>query len=527
MTVALSVRGLTKRYGTVTVLDDVSIDFQAGNLHALLGANGAGKSTLCKIISGLIPASAGQMSLSGDDHCPGNKQDAEARGVQIVQQELNLIETLSVAENLRLASLPNRWGVLRMGELHRSARTILDQFGLPDVDSHAIVGQLGVGKQQMIEIAAALARDARVLILDEPTAALSGSESEELFTHLKQMRDQGVAIIYISHRLEEVQQLSDQVSVLRDGRLVTTEPISRINREKMVAWMSAEENESKSSRQAGPEFVSHRTDQVGLLVERMTSGMVDDVSFSVRRGERFGVAGLVGSGRTELLRAIFGADVATSGNVSLGDGERLRFTHPSQAVEAGFAMVTEDRKQSGLLLSQSIRANTSLAALASKFSDKGWIREKAEVDAATSIHRSLETRHQSLEQAVGTLSGGNQQKVAVAKWLTRGAEVYLFDEPSRGIDVAARGKLYELFEELAKQGKTIVIVSSDLEELFETCDAIAVLSAGKIMATFERDEFSEDAILEASFAGQESRPTSRLLGAMSTPGGQRNDEATS
>ncbi|MFG0266862.1 MAG: sugar ABC transporter ATP-binding protein [Rhodopirellula sp. JB055] len=516
MTVALSVRGLTKRYGDVTVLDDVSIDFQAGHLHALLGANGAGKSTLCKIISGLIPASAGQMSLTGDEYRPGNKQDAEARGVQIVQQELNLIETLSVAENLRLAALPNRWGLLRMSELHRSARQVLDQFGLPDVDSHAIVGELGVGKQQMIEIAAALARDARVLILDEPTAALSGSESEELFTHLKKMREQGVAIIYISHRLEEVQQLSDEVSVLRDGRLVTTEPISRIDRDKMVAWMSAEEDAAQSAQPSTPDFVSHRTDQVGLMVDQITSGMVNDVSFTVRRGERFGIAGLVGSGRTELLRAICGADVATSGNVSRGEGERVRFTHPSQAVQAGFAMVTEDRKQNGLLLSQSIRANTSLAALASKFSRKGWIREKEEVEAARLIHRSLETRHQSLEQSVGTLSGGNQQKVAVAKWLTRGAEVYLFDEPSRGIDVAARGKLYELFEELARQGKTIVIVSSDLEELFETCDAIAVMSAGKMMATFQRKEFSEDAILEASFAGHASLPASGSAGVSAT-----------
>jgi ribose transport system ATP-binding protein len=516
MTVALSVRGLTKRYGDVTVLDDVSIDFQAGHLHALLGANGAGKSTLCKIISGLISASAGQMTLSGDDYCPGNKQDAEARGVQIVQQELNLIETLSVAENLRLASLPNRWGMLRMSELHRSARQILDQFGLPDVDSHAIVGELGVGRQQMIEIAAALARDARVLILDEPTAALSGSESEELFTHLKKMREQGVAILYISHRLEEVQQLSDEVSVLRDGRFVTTEPISRVDRDKMVAWMSADEDTSQSTQPSVPDFVSHRTDQVGLTVHRITCGMVKDVSFSVRRGERLGIAGLVGSGRTELLRAIFGADVATSGNVSIGEGDRVRFTHPSQAVQAGLAMVTEDRKQNGLLLSQSIRANTSLAALATEFSGKGWIREKAEVDAATSIHQSLETRYQSLDQAVGTLSGGNQQKVAVAKWLTRGAEVYLFDEPSRGIDVAARGKLYELFEKLAQQGKTIVIVSSDLEELFETCDAIAVMSAGKITATFERDDFREDAILEASFAGQKTEQASHLVEAVSS-----------
>ncbi|MEP6168002.1 MAG: ATP-binding cassette domain-containing protein, partial [Rhodopirellula bahusiensis] len=329
MTVALSVHGLTKRYGKVTVLDDVSIDFHAGHLHALLGANGAGKSTLCKIISGLTAASGGRMKLGEAAYQPSSKQEAETHGVQIVQQELNLIETLSVAENLQLASLPNRLGVLRMSELHRSAREALDRFGLPDVDTHAIVGNLGVGKQQMIEIAAALARDAGVLILDEPTAALSGSESEELFAHLKRMREQGVAIIYISHRLEEVQQLSDEVSVLRDGRLVTTEPISRINRDKMVAWMSSDESASDPSESSEADFVSHRRDEVGLSVEGISSGMVGDVSFRVRRGERFGIAGLVGSGRTELLRAVFGADMAEAGHVSLAGGAPVRFRHPS------------------------------------------------------------------------------------------------------------------------------------------------------------------------------------------------------
>lgn len=520
MMAALSVRGLTKSYGKVTVLNDVSIDFYSGHLHALLGANGAGKSTLCKIISGLITASGGQMSLGENDYQPSSKQDAETRGVQIVQQELNLIETLSVAENLRLASLPNRAGILKMSELHCSARQILDRFGLPNVDTRTMVGNLGVGKQQMVEIAAALARDARVLILDEPTAALSGSESEELFSHLARMREQGVAIIYISHRLEEVQQLSDEVSVLRDGRLVTTEPISRINREKMVAWMSSEEV-GVASKQSATAFVSHRRDEIGLSVQGISCGMVHNVSFDVRRGERLGIAGLVGSGRTELLRAIFGADVAGAGYVTLAGGKAVRFTHPCQAVEAGFAMVTEDRKQNGLLLTQSIRANTSLAALATKFSAKGWIREKLEVESAEQVHAFLETRCQSLEQTVGTLSGGNQQKVAVAKWLTRGAEVYLFDEPSRGIDVAARRRLSELLEDLAEQGKTIVIVSSDLEELFDTCDAIAVMSAGRMVATYEREDVTEDAILEASFAGQGSKRASAA-----TDKKWQNDEAT-
>ncbi|MCC9644641.1 sugar ABC transporter ATP-binding protein [Rhodopirellula sp. JC740] len=504
----LSVEGLTKCYGNVPVLRDVSIEFAAGQIHALLGANGAGKSTLCKIISGLTPASDGCMTLGDTSYQPASKQDAEAHGVQIVHQELNLIETLSVAENLRLTRLPHQWGVLRVAELHRDARTILDRFGLNDVDTKTLVGDLGVGKQQMLEIAAALARDARVLILDEPTAALSGTESEELFRHLRGLRDQGVANIYISHRLEEVQQLSDRISVLRDGRLVTTTPTIEVDREKMVAWMSsgAQEADEKKLGQSNdsPIFNSHRTEQTGLRVQNLSCGMVRDVSLNVRRGERLGIAGLVGAGRTEFLRAVFGADVAESGTVAIGDSPARRFRHPSEAVSAGFAMVTEDRKQNGLLLSQSILANTSLAALATKYSSRGWIDQTREKQDAMQIHRSLETRSQSLSQTVGTLSGGNQQKVAVAKWLTRGADVFLFDEPSRGIDVAARSKMYELFERLAEEGKTIVIVSSDLEELFETCDAIAVMSSGRLVQTFQRSEFDEEAILQASF-GQRSK----------------------
>ncbi|NNJ26252.1 sugar ABC transporter ATP-binding protein [Alienimonas chondri] len=503
----LAARGLTKRYGTVTVLDGVSMDVRGGEVHALLGANGAGKSTLCKILSGLTPASAGSATLGGAAYAPASKREAEAAGVEIVQQELNLIGTLSVAENLLFARLPNRLGVLRVGRLHAEARAILDRFGLPGVDPGAPVRSLGVGRQQMVEIAAALARDCRVLILDEPTAALSDTEAGQLFGHLRDLRDRGVAVVYISHRLDEVKELSDRVTVLRDGRHVVTRDTAGLSTDAMVALMSGEE------RDAGPSaFRSHRREgdgerDVALRVRGLCRGPVRDVSLEVRRGERLGVTGLVGSGRTELLRAIFGADRATAGTVAVNGVPRGRFRHPRAAVEAGLAMVTEDRKSDGLLLAQPVGVNATLCSLWTKFCRFGLLRGAAERRATAGLIEDLDVRCHGPDQLAGQLSGGNQQKVAVGKWLVRGADVLLFDEPTRGIDVAARRRIYRLLEALAAEGKACVIVSSDLEELFETCDAIAVLCDGRLTGTFQRGEWTREKILQASFDSDKAAPS--------------------
>ena len=496
----LKTQNLTKRYGDVTVLNDVSLDFCPGEIHALLGANGAGKSTLCKIVSGLVNATSGSMQISGNDYSPKTKQLAEAAGVEIVQQELNLIPTLSVAENLLLTRLPNRIGVLRTGDLHRKAREIMDRFGLSDIATQTRVDSLGVGRQQMVEIATALARDCRLLILDEPTAALSGTESEQLFAHLKTLRDSGVAIIYISHRLDEVAALSDKVTVLRDGKHVATAPTKSLTTSDMVDLMSGS-NAGITGEAHAAKHQTHQREELALQVRSLNSGIVRDVSFEVHRGERFGITGLVGSGRTELLRAIFGADTAISGEVVLGDqpSEQL-FRHPQQAVAAGLAMVTEDRKQSGLLLPQAVRVNTTLSSMRKRFSRWGLIAGRNEQSAAEEMVQRLETRCENIEQSVGTLSGGNQQKVAVAKWLVRDADVFLFDEPTRGIDVAARRRIYRLMETLSAEGKACVIVSSDLEELTETCDTIAVMCDGRMVETFTRGDWSHEKITQASFA---------------------------
>ncbi len=488
---------LTKQYGSVTVLSECDLQFRAGEIHALLGANGAGKSTLAKIIAGLVSPTSGSMTLNGQPYAPATKHVAELAGVEIVQQELNFIPTLSIAENLMLNRLPALGGIIRQASLHDQANRALERIGLEDIETTTLVSSLGVGRQQMVEIAAALDRDCRLLILDEPTAALSAVESTMLFEQLRQLREQGVGMVYISHRLEEVMMLADRVTVLRDGTPAGTAETQQLSTDEIVRLMSGEQAVTHSS-----EYRSRMTDTVAMRVDSISCGVIRDVSFTVHQGERLGISGLVGAGRTELLRAIFGADPAESGSVSMGeDPESRRFTHPAAAVAAGLAMVTEDRKHNGLLLSQSIRMNTTLNTLIKLFANWGIIRPDAEVQSTRTICQSLETRCSSIEQTVETLSGGNQQKVALAKWLLCDPDVLLLDEPTRGIDIAARQRIYRLMESLANDGKGIVIVSSDLEELMETCDRIAVMSNGQLVETFGRDDWSRDRIMQAAFAG--------------------------
>jgi ribose transport system ATP-binding protein len=493
----LELSGIGKTYAA-PVLAGVDLAFRAGEVHALLGANGAGKSTLSRIIAGLVPPSAGTMRLAGQPYAPRDKQAAEAGGVQIVQQELNLVPTLSVAENLLLTRLPRRWGVIDRRALRAAAARILAGAGLAALDPATPVAALGVGHQQLLEIAGALARDCRVLILDEPTAALSVSEADALLARVDGLRRAGVAIIYISHRLDEVARIADRLTVLRDGRLVHSGPAAGVTTTDMVALMSGE-----AQAGAGGAWRSHATDRVVLEVEglalppRLLSG-----SFRVRAGERLGIAGLVGAGRSELLRAVFGAARASAGTVRLR-GRPVRFASPAAAVASGLALITEERKRDGALLPLSVRANTSLGVLPSRL---GVVAGAAETRLAERFRALLDTRCASLEQPVGALSGGNQQKVVIARWLARDADIYLFDEPTRGIDVAARRRIHQLFAELAERGKALVIVSSDLDELLETCDAIHVLSAGRDAGTFARGAWSRAELMQAAFRNHLDAP---------------------
>ncbi|HWI57323.1 MAG TPA: sugar ABC transporter ATP-binding protein [Bacillota bacterium] len=492
----LQVSGLQKSY-SVPVLTDFTFELQAGEVHALVGSNGAGKSTFARILCGLTSADAGAIQFNGHPYAPRSKREAEHAGIVMVMQELNVIGTLTVAENIFLSRLPRRAGFVRFGALHEMARQALARVGLGDLDPATPAAQLGVGHQQLVEIAGALAQNCRLLILDEPTAALTDPEIARLFDNIHRLQAAGVGIIYVSHRMDEIRRIANRVTVLRDGRRVATHPAAEVTPAALVREMVGHdlpERKSAGERLAG---------EVALRVRNLRAGdRVRDVSFEVRYGEILGLAGLIGSGRTETLRAIFGADRKNSGEILLGDNAQpVTIREPADAVRAGIGMVPEDRKQDGLLLAQSIRVNTTLATLPRHVRRGGWLNPAAEIETTAAACDRLGVRCASQEQAVSELSGGNQQKVVIARWLARNCTVLLFDEPTRGIDVAAKDTIYQLLRELAADGKAVVVVSSELTELMALCDRILVMSAGQMAAEFFPGQWSQEAITQAAFSG--------------------------
>lgn len=502
----LRVQDLCKSYAG-PVLSAVDFDLCAGEVHALVGENGAGKSTLCRILAGLTEADSGSVTLDEEPFRPHSRKAAERAGLCMVLQELNLIPTLSVAENVFFDELPHRWGWVDYRRLHADTREALVRLGLPELAPTRRVGSLGIGQQQLVEIAAGLRRDCRVLILDEPTAALTGPEIELLFRQVAAFRDRGGAVIYISHRLEEVQQLADRVTVLRDGRVVATRPAAEVSPDELVRLMVGRDL---------PETIAAKPRQPGgvvLAVKELRSGdRVRGVTFEVRAGEILGFAGLMGAGRTETMRAVFGADQPDAGTIHLhGAAAPAKIRSPRDAVRAGIALVTEDRKSQGLLLPQPVRANLTLPSLGRFASRGGWIDDTREAAEARRWVDRLGIRCHSPEQPVVELSGGNQQKVVVGKWLGRDCEVLIFDEPTRGIDVGARFEIYRLLDDLARRGKAVIVVSSDLKELMAVSDRILVMSGGRIAGEFRRGDWSEDRILTAAFSAHLATATSNFL----------------
>ena len=491
----LSLTGVSKTY-VEPVLGDVSITIRAGEILALTGENGAGKSTLSKIVCGLVMPTDGSMLLDGQPYQPRSRSEAEQLGIRMVMQELNLIPTLSIAENLFLNQLPQRFGWIDKTRLAAAARTQMAAVGLTDIDPWTPVGALGVGHQQMVEIARNLIGTCRLLVLDEPTAMLTSREVELLFAQIARLQAEGVAIIYISHRLEELKQVAGRIAVLRDGKLVCDDAIGGYSSEALVQLMvgrSAEAELDLGQRKIGAPL---------LRVRRLARApVVAPASFDLRAGEILGIAGLIGSGRTELLRLIFGADRADQGEVFIGDTtQAARINSPKAAIAAGIAMITEDRKSQGLLLPQSIAVNTSLAKLG-EVSRLGVLNGAAEAAVAEDYIQRLRIRSRNGAQAAGELSGGNQQKVVIARWLYRDCPIMLFDEPTRGIDIGAKFDIYKLMADLARQGKGLLIVSSDLRELMLICDRITVMSAGQLVDTYERGNWSQEAILASAFSG--------------------------
>lgn len=491
----LEIRGLCKRYAA-PVLDRFDWEVAPGEVHALMGANGAGKSTLARIVAGLAQPDAGAMSLDGVAHSPTSKRAAEHAGVVIVLQELNILPTLTIAENLFLDRLPRRWGWVAWRELRRRAQAALERVGLNDVDPEMRAGDLGVGHRQLVEIAAALDRDCRLLILDEPTAALTETESRRLFENVRRLCGQGVSVVYVSHRMDEIQQIAARATVMRDGRRIVTVDPRRHSSDEFVTWMTDEKPNANSS------IAVNRKGPVQLRVEGLRAGeRVRDVSWEVRRGEILGIAGLVGSGRTEMLRAIFGADRLDGGTLQLGpEGRVVCFRSPRDAMRAGVGMVSEDRKEQGLLLTESIRANATLSVV-ERHATAGWIDARGERCAAEHVVESLDVKCEDLEQPAVELSGGNQQKVLLGRWLLRDVDVLLLDEPTRGVDAGAKAAIHDRLRKLAAAGKALVVVSSELSELQGLCDRIVVLASGRVVAEFARDEFDAERILKAAFTG--------------------------
>ncbi len=487
--------GINKSFPGVQALSAVDFDLRAGEVHALVGENGAGKSTLTCIIAGVQKYDSGQMFLNEQQYQPTSRADAEAHGIRMVMQELHLISNLSVAENIFIEKLPNRFGIIDYAKLNGAARGIMKQVGLEEIDPDVPVRLLGVGQQQMVEIAAGLSRRCRILALDEPTASLTDREIELLFAQIRKLKAEGVGIIYISHRIEEVTRIADRVTVLRDGKVISTNPASELSVSDIIHMMVGRDLEHEHLRR------DLKAGQVALRVVGLTIGeKVRDVSFEVHRGEILGVAGLMGSGRTETMRAVFGADRPDSGKIYLyGESEPLEIRTPRDAVRNGIAFLTEDRKEQGLLSRLAVRANISLTRLRD-ISRFGWVDIAEERSVADRYIAALGIRCSSNEQTVEELSGGNQQKVVIAKWLYRDCDVLIFDEPTRGIDVGAKFEIYHMLAELAEKGKAVIVVSSDTKELMAMCDRIMVMSAGRVAATFGSSEWSQEKIMAAAFS---------------------------
>ncbi|MDX6445973.1 MAG: D-xylose transport system ATP-binding protein [Blastocatellia bacterium] len=481
-------------------LDGVSFDLHEGEIHALVGENGAGKSTLIKILAGVYPHPeyGGEIFLNGSERRFANVRDAELARIAVIYQELSLVKELSVSENIFLGREPRRFGVINWERLYSGAQKLLDDLHL-EIDPLTPVNNLGIGQQQLVEIAKALSHDARIVVLDEPTAALTDAEVETLFVILNKLRARGVAMIYISHKLDEVFRITDRVTVLRDGRTIGTSPTKELDEAGVIAKMVG--------REVGEIFPvsTHQRGEVVFEARNVTVEdpavpgklLVDKVGFTARKAEVLGIAGLMGSGRSELLMAIFGAHSGRKSAEILIDNKPVQINQPADAIKRGIGFVTEDRKRYGLILDQTILKNMMLAGLR-KLSGRFVTNEDAEAAAGERSARELRIKANSVLTIAGTLSGGNQQKVVLAKWLLTNPRVLFLDEPTRGIDVGAKQEIYAQINRLAESGLAIVLVSSELPEILGLSDRVIVLHEGRVTGEFTRSEATPEAVMSCA-----------------------------
>ena len=493
----LEMRNISKRFPGVLALNRVSFDLRPGEIHALVGENGAGKSTLMNVLGGVYPHGTyeGDILLGDQAARFGSVGASEDAGIAVVHQELSLIPEFTIAENIFLGREPRRFGVIRTEEIYSRAQRVLDELHLK-LDPHLPVEALGIGQQHLVEIAKALARDARILVLDEPTAALTDSEAEVLFVILRRLRERGGGMVYISHKLNEVLSLSDRITVLRDGRTVSTDVTSALDTQRLIARMVGRDMaEMFSTTRHAPGDVVFEARGVTVRDPGVPGKLlVDHVTFAVRRGEVLGIAGLVGAGRSELMMAMFGAHHGRVAGQFLVAGSPVTINQPADAIAAGIGFVTEDRKRFGLLLDQTIVDNLTLAAL-QRLSGPVVTDVDAETVAGQHWMKELRIKANSVMTIAGTLSGGGQQKVVVAKWLLTEPKVLFLDEPTRGIDVGAKQEIYQQIDRLASEGLAIVLVSSELPEILGLSDRILVLHEGRLTGEFARDKATAERVM--------------------------------
>lgn len=485
----VELKHITKSFSGVKALDDVSFNLKSGEVMALLGENGAGKSTLMKILSGVYTRDYGEMKILGETIGNLTPKKAQELGVAIIHQEISMCPHLSVTENIFLGREKAHSDILSNKEMDREAKKILDKMNI-DISPDTIVGELSVSKQQMIEIAKAVSTNAKILIMDEPTSALTSREINELFDIIKKLRNEGCGIVYISHRLEELQHIVDRVTIMRDGKYITSMDFKDTTMTEIISNMVGREIKEKFPR------VTCKKGKKILEVKNLSSGrLVKNVSFDIYEGEIIGIAGLIGAGRTETTRAIFGVDSKETGEIIL-DGKNIRINKPLDAIKAGIVLAPEDRKKDGLCTKLSIRENVSLPNLDLICSKFGIVNKKKEKDMTNKAVEDFKVKLASIELNAGSLSGGNQQKIVVGKWLARNSRVVIFDEPTRGIDVAVKVEIYNLMNKLKQDGIGVLFISSELPEIMGISDRILVMCDGRITGELDIAEATQDLILE-------------------------------
>ena len=493
----VELKNITKRFPGVIAMKNMSIQIRPGEIHGLIGENGAGKSTLIKVLTGVYIPEEGEIYVSGEKKSFRNPVQARSAGIACVYQELNIVPQLPVVDNIfigRAMKKPN--GLLDYRAMHEQARDALASLGHEEIDTHTQCGKLGIGLQQMVEIAKAVSLDAKLIIMDEPTSSLGREEVAQLMKTVRRLKEKGIAILFVFHKLEELFELCDRVTVMRDGEHIVTEDVKNMPHESLIQAMVGRTLDNLFPKEFG------QKGECFLKVEHLNeAGVLHDVSFEAFGGQILGVAGLVGAGRTETMRTIFGADPLDSGTISI-KGKPVRIRRPQDAIRQGIAFLTEDRKGQGLVLSQPVKTNLILASM--KRFKKGALLSGDAIRVNSESHvKSLRIKTPTIDEVAAQLSGGNQQKVVIGKWINTDAEIYIFDEPTRGIDVGAKIEVYNVMNQLVKEGKCVVMVSSEMPEILAMSDRVMVMRGGRVMAMVDRDSahFNQEDIMKAAWGG--------------------------